>query len=229
MVPHAGLMYSGGCAGAVFERVAIPPVAVIVAPNHHGRGDAPAALWSDGSFETPLGPCAVDAPTARAIEAACDLAWHDPAAHALEHAVEVELPFLRVLAPETRIVPIVLSFDDWGRCALLARAIAKVAADSPEAPLLIASSDMTHYEPAAVALTRDRKAFAAIEALDGQGLLATCRCEDVTMCGRAAAAVVLEAARRLGATRAAVVDHRHSGEVSGDDALVVSYAGVIVT
>ncbi len=228
IVPHAALMYSGACAGAAFGRVAIPPVVVIVAPNHHGRGQSPAALWSAGEFETPLGPCRIDSTVAHAIGDACSLVWHDPAAHAQEHAIEVELPFLRVLAPATRIVPILLSFDRWDWCAQLARAIADVASASADPPLLIASSDMTHYERADVAMARDAQAFPAIEALDGQGLLAICEREKVTMCGRAAVAVVLEAARRLGATRATVVDHRHSGQVTGDDALVVSYASALV-
>ncbi len=230
VVPHAGLVYSGRCAGAVFSRVQIPEVVVIVAPNHTGLLGAPggASLWDRGAFETPLGRVPIARAFAERLIARCDLVARDPAAHAREHAIEVELPFLRLLSPTVHIVPLVLAWDDWPRCLTLGAAVADVTSAWSGKVLLLASSDMTHHEPAAAAARKDRLALAAVERLDGEGLLALCRSEHITMCGRAPAAVVVEAARRLGAVSGEVVDYRHSGWVTGDDTGVVAYAGVVI-
>jgi len=230
IAPHAGLVYSGQCAAHVFARVSIPPVVVILAPNHTGMGSAPggASVWAQGAFETPLGRVAVAEEFARELEARCPLVAHDPQAHRDEHAVEIELPFLATLAPESAIVPIVISFDDWQRAKTLADALAGLIAEWPEDVLLVASSDMTHFEPADRAAQKDRIALAAVERLDAEELLNACRREQITMCGRAPAAAVVEAARQLGATRAEVVDYRHSGWVTGDNSSVVAYAGVTI-
>jgi AmmeMemoRadiSam system protein B len=166
---------------------------------------------------------------AEALAARCALVQHDPAAHVREHAVEVELPFLAVLAPDSAIVPIVLAWDDWAHCKELADALAAVAREWPDDVLIVASSDMTHYEPAARAQQKDRIALEAIERLDGAALLEACDRHNITMCGRGPAAAAIEAARQLGAVRAELVDYRHSGMVTGDDSSVVAYAGVVVT
>ncbi len=231
MVPHAGLMYSGQCAAHVFRRVMLPRVVVILAPNHTGLVGTPggASLWARGSFETPLGEVLIAEGFARQLESRCRLVSHDPEAHRMEHAVEVELPFIATLAPGAEIVPIVLAWEDWTSCRELATDLAGLIEEWPDDVLLVASSDMTHFESAERAAEKDGKALAAIERLDAEALLEACRREHITMCGRAPAAVVLEAARQLGATRAEVVDYRHSGLVTGDDSSVVAYAGVVVT
>jgi AmmeMemoRadiSam system protein B len=230
IVPHAGLVYSGRCAGAVFRGLALPPVVVILAPNHTGFGRTPggAGLWARGAFLTPLGRTPVAAAFAEALARQCPLAAHDPDAHRNEHAIEVELPFLQILSRDTAIVPIVLAWDDWPSSRTLATALADVIQGWGEDVLVLASSDMTHYEPAAAARRKDRLALDAVEQLHGEALLDVCRRERITMCGRAPAAVALEAARRLGATAAEVVDYRHSGMVTGDDSRVVAYAGVVI-
>lgn len=230
VVPHAGLVYSGRCAAQVFGRLELPPTIVILAPNHTGLAWAAggASLWDRGAFETPFGPIGVGEEFAAALEARCALVSHDPAAHRQEHAVEVELPFLAILSPDSAIVPIVLAWDDWERCRTLAEALADTVTDWPDDVLLVASSDMTHHESAARAASKDRHALEAMERLDGEGLLRACRQERISMCGRAPAAVVIEAARRLGAERGELVDYRHSGWVTGDDSSVVAYAGVVV-
>ena len=230
IVPHAGLVYSGECAAQVFGRIEIPAIVVILAPNHTGRWEHSdgAAAWDKGRWETPLGDLEVAGDFLSRVEAECGLVRHDPAAHLSEHAVEVELPFLKLLAPDVQIAPIVLAWDDWDRCRSLATALATVVSRSADAVLLLASSDMTHFESSKVARQRDRSALDAVEALDGEQLLATCQKENVTMCGRAPAATVVEAARQLGATRADLVDYRHSGLVTGDDSNVVAYAGVVI-
>jgi AmmeMemoRadiSam system protein B len=230
IVPHAGLIYSGRCAAEVWGRLVIPEIVVIIAPNHTGLAEnrGGAGAWDRGAFETPLGSVPVAHDFLEAVERECDLLRHDRAAHLKEHAVEVELPFLRVLAPDTHIAPIVLAWDGWDACEALAAALATTVSGWAEDVLLVASSDMTHYESADRAERKDRQALAAVEQLDGRELLAVCRREGVSMCGRAPAAVVVEAARRLGAERAEVVDYRHSGWVTGDDSEVVAYAGVVI-
>ena len=229
IVPHAGLVYSGTCAAHVFSRISIPEVVVIIAPNHHGLGSNPggAGAWDSGSWQTPLGVFEVAEDLLARLETECNLVAHDPEAHRYEHAIEVELPFLSVLAPAARIAPIVLNWVDWDRCRELADALARVVTDSAEQVLILASSDMTHYEPAEVAERKDRKALAAVEQLDGERLLETCQREHVSMCGRAPAATVVEAVRQLGATRAEVVDYRNSGWVRPGKE-VVAYAGVVM-
>lgn len=230
IVPHAGLAYSGACAARVFARLALPGLVVVIAPNHTGRLTAPggASAWMRGAFETPLGRVAVDHGFLASLAEHCPMVSHDPAAHRAEHAIEVELPFLQLRSRDTALAPLVLAFDDWKRCEGLAIGLAETAAEWTAPLLLLASSDMTHYEPAAKAERKDRAVLEEVKRLDGKGMLETCRRLGVTMCGRAPAAVVLEAARRLGAQRAEVVDYRHSGWVTGDDDSVVGYAGVVI-
>ena len=231
IVPHAGYQYSGPTAAAVFARTALPALVVILAPNHTGVSRAPggASLWEDGAFRTPLGDVPVDAPGAAAVRAASTLVAVDHEAHRGEHAIEVVLPFLQVLRPDVRIVPLVLAWDQWDRARELGEALARVVTEAKAPVLLLASSDLNHYERAAVSEQKDARALEAVAALDGAELLARCRRERISMCGRAPAAVVLAAARALGATKAEVVDYRHSGWVSGDDSQVVGYGGVVIS
>lgn len=229
MVPHAGLVYSGACAGQVFGRIAWPEVAVILAPNHTGLGAfGRADMWDKGSFATPLGEVPVAEDLAEELAAVTPLVASDWSAHRREHAIEVELPFLQVLAPTIRILPLVVSWDDWASSAELGHALARLAHAHPGRILFVASSDMTHYEPADQAARQDQLALERIEHLDGGGLLGVCHRNAISMCGRAPAAAVIEAVRRLGACRGTVVDYRHSGLVTGNDGDVVSYAGVIM-
>ena len=232
IVPHAGYIYSGPTAARVFARVAIPGIVLILAPNHTGICEARTgiSLWESGAFHTPLGDVAVDAAAAQALTEISQGAIEvDREAHRAEHAVEVELPFLQFLAPDSRILPLILAWDSAERANALAAVLVRFVQAAGEPVLLLASSDLNHYEPAAVSEQKDARALAAIEALDGAALLARCKSEHISMCGRGPAAVVLAAARGLGATRAEIVDYRHSGLVSGDNARVVGYAGVVIS
>ncbi len=230
VVPHAGYEYSGLTAAHVFARLEIPPVVVILAPNHTGVCRAPggASLWETGAFRTPLGDVPVDDGFARALLDASPLVGRDRAAHDQEHAVEVELPFLQIRRADVRIVPLVLAWDAWEGCRELGEALAGLARRSSDGVLLLASSDLNHYEPAATSARKDRRALEAVAALDGAELLARCRAERISMCGRAPAATVLAAARLLGVARAEVVHYSHSGLVTGDDDAVVGYGGVLI-
>jgi AmmeMemoRadiSam system protein B len=226
VVPHAGYMYSGGIAGAVFARVAVPPAVIVLGPNHTGLG-RPAALWpSGGGWRTPLGTVPVAAALTEAL-AAGGAVTLDRAAHLHEHSLEVQLPFLVVARPDVQIAALCLGPLDLEACERVGQAVAAAARGS--GALVVASSDMSHYIPAAQAQVKDRHAIDRILALDPEGLHHTVRHEGITMCGVIPATVMLFAARALGAKRAELVRYGHSGEVTGDDDQVVGYAGLIVS
>ncbi len=229
--PHAGYIYSGPTAAAVFAQIAIPGLVVILAPNHTGISEAEGgvSLWEAGAFRTPLGDVPVDAEMAAALlEVSGGVVGVDHDAHRAEHAVEVELPFLQMLRADVRIVPLVIAWDAWDSARALGEMLARLVTAAGEPVLLLASSDLNHYEPSRVSEKKDARALDAVQALDGEELLARCKRERISMCGRGPAAVVLAAAKALGGTRAEVVDYRHSGWVSGDNARVVGYAGVVI-
>jgi AmmeMemoRadiSam system protein B len=231
IAPHAGFIYSGPTAAAAFVRVTVPGLVIILAPNHTGISEAKSgvSLWEEGAFRTPLGDVPVDAEAAQALrEISNGFVAVDHDAHRAEHAVEVELPFFQMLRADVRIVPLVIAWDAWDAARLLGEMLARLATAAGEPVLLLASSDLNHYEPATVTEQKDAQALEAVRALDGAELLARCKREQISMCGRGPAATVLAAALALGARRAEVVDYRHSGWVSGDNARVVGYAGVLI-
>ena len=228
IVPHAGFVYSGPVAGAVYSRLRIPATAVILCPNHTGRG-APLSLDPSESWRTPLGDVAVDRPMAERLLASVPSLSEDAEAHRREHSLEVQLPFLQVLRPETRVVPICLGEPDLEICRELGTALAALCAeDADGAPLLLASSDMNHYESRAIGRRKDERALEQIERLDAEGLFATVLAESISMCGFLPATALLFAARAAGASGARVVARRDSGDETGDSSSVVGYAGVIV-
>jgi hypothetical protein len=230
MVPHAGIMYSGHVAGAVFARLALPQRMIILCPNHFGVGQR-LAILSDGAWHTPLGDVPVDAELAEQLKRACPLLREDAEAHAGEHSLEVQLPFLQRRTQGFCFVPVALGTDRFDAFAELGRAIAAVvkASATPEEPILIvASSDMNHYESDAATRVKDRKAIDRILALDARGLYDTVRHERISMCGYGPTTTMLTAALALGATRAELARYATSGDVSGDYERVVGYAGIIV-
>jgi AmmeMemoRadiSam system protein B len=224
LAPHAGYVYSGGVAGAVFGATAIPVRVVVLAPNHTGRG-AMAALWPRGAFALPGGAVAVDEELGARLLGRVGIV-EDRRAHQLEHALEVELPFLRALRASVRVTPLVLGPLDAEECVavgeLLARAI------GAEDILVVASSDMNHYLADDVTRVRDRAALAPLLALDPERLHRVVRDEDHSMCGVVPATVMLACARARGARSARLVAYATSGDAFGDRERVVGYAGVVV-
>jgi AmmeMemoRadiSam system protein B len=228
IVPHAGYVYSGPVAGAVYRRLAIPKTVVILCPNHTGRGAALALDPSD-SWRIPGGDVPVDRPLAWRLQERLPELSVDAEAHRREHSLEVQLPFLRQLRPSVAIVPICIGAPDLELCRALGEAIAAVREEeADEPPLLLASSDMNHYEPRAIGRGKDDRALARVEALDAEGLFATVHAESISMCGYLPATALLFAARAAGAGKAFVVARRDSGDETGDATSVVGYAGVIV-
>ena len=225
--PHAGYVYSGAVAGEVFSSIEIPGTAIIFCPNHTGFGEE-AAILSRGGWRMPWGETPVDAVLATRLKAACPLLREDPTAHAREHSLEVQLPFLHRFRPDFRFVPIALGRLSLDDCRAVGEAVAEVVAAESERPLLVASSDMSHYEPDEVTRKKDRKAIDRMLALDPEGLYRTVRTERITMCGVIPAAILLYAAIRLGARKAVLIKYATSGDVSRDYDQVVGYAGLAI-
>lgn len=225
VVPHAGYVYSGVVAGEVFSRVRIPTRHLIFCPNHTGRGSE-AAVMGEGAWRMPWGDVPIDEALASRLLAASPLLREDSSAHRDEHALEVQLPFLRRFRPDFRFVPIALGHLSLEDCSSLGEAAAGVLREEADPVLLIASSDMSHYLPDAAARLKDRKAIDAMLALDPEALYRIVRAERISMCGVVPATVVLFASRALGATSARLVRYATSGDVSGDREQVVGYAGL---
>ena len=227
VVPHAGYMYSGHVAGAVYRRLDLPRRMVILCPNHTGMGE-PLAIMSEGAWHTPLGDAPIDAAMANELKSRMSLLTEDQEAHRYEHALEVQLPFLQVLAPGFQFVPITVGTSNFEALSALGVVIGAVAAEAAEAVLVIASSDMNHYESDDITRIKDRRAIDQILALDPRGLYETVHEGNISMCGYGPAVVMLTAARKLGAENAKLIRYATSGDVSGDRDMVVGYAGIAV-
>lgn len=228
IVPHAGYMYSGRVAGAVFARIEPPQRCVILCPNHTGTG-TPLSIMSEGAWETPLGQVAIDSQLAGDLKSRVPLLREDSEAHRSEHAIEVELPFLQVLNPRSTFVPIAIGTGQFEALERLGQAIGEVLREQTEPVLMIASSDMNHYENDTVTRVKDHKAIERILALDPVGLYDTVLREDISMCGFGPAVAMLTAAKALGANSTELVKYATSGDVSGDRETVVGYAGIVVS
>jgi AmmeMemoRadiSam system protein B len=227
LVPHAGYRYSGHVAGAVYARLKLPRRFLLLGPRHFPRGK-PQAILSEGAWGTPLGRAEVDSELARDLKSAYPQLCEDGVAHETEHAIEVQLPFLQSLAGDFRFVPIALGPTDYVQLESLGHAIANVVRRQQDPVLIVASSDMNHYESDEITRRKDGLAIGRVLALDAAGLFEVVRREEVSMCGFGPAVSMLTAARLLGAARATLVRYATSGDINGDRNEVVGYAGVIV-
>lgn len=227
IVPHAGYMYSGHVAGAVYRRIELPQRVVILCPNHTGMGE-PLAIMSEGAWHTPLGDVPIDDELAAELKSRMPLLSEDEDAHRSEHALEVQLPFLQVLAPGFRFVPIAVGTGQFEVLSALGVALGDVLAQQDKRILVIASSDMNHYESDSVTRVKDRRAIDRLLALDPRGLFDVIRDGHISMCGYGPAVAMLTATRKLGATKAELVRYATSGDISGDKNMVVGYAGIAV-
>jgi len=227
VVPHAGYMYSGHVAGAVYGAIEIPQRCILLGPRHFPQGQ-PMSILTEGAFATPLGDAQIDTALAAEVARACPLLREDSIAHAREHSLEVQIPFLQRRRPDFRFVPIVLATDRYGAIEELGHAVAQVVNGQSEPVPVIASTDMNHYENDAVTRVKDERAIAKILALDPRGLYDTVRIEGITMCGYAATVSMLIAMRELGAKEATLVRYATSADAGGDRDRVVGYAGVTI-
>ena len=234
MVPHAGYVFSGPIAGVTLGRISLPDHVILLGPNHTGSG-APISLWSGGPWKTPLGDMPVDKPLAQAL---ADSGWFTPdtGAHMQEHSLEVLIPFLQVMNPKARIVPVSVSavpalhLRTAGEA--LAEAVLEVAAKK-EKVLIVVSSDMSHYLPHDKAVAMDGMALEALSSLDPEVYFETIRHNNISMCGVFPMTLALHALQTLGVDSARNIAYATSGqtgkEFGADMDKVVGYAGVLFT
>lgn len=224
--PHAGYVYSGPVAGAVFSSTVLPEVFVILGPAHR-EIDSLFAIQAEGSWQTPLGESRIEPDLARRILAGCPLVEEDAQAHLWEHSLEVQLPFIQYFRETAAIVPICVSpeagYDDL---ETIGRALAGAVREFGKETLIVASTDMSHYVSRKTAERMDRMAIDRVLALDPRGLFETVVSERISMCGFQPTAAALVAAVGLGAERAELVRYATSGDASGDYSQVVGYAGI---
>ncbi len=225
--PHAGYIYSGPVAGATISRVKFKDTFVILGPNHTGRG-APFSIMSEGVWRMPLGEVKIDSELGKQILKGSKYLEEDTAAHQYEHSIEVQLPFLQYFRPDIQIVPIVLSHGTGDIYKEIGQKIAQAVKELKKEVVIMASSDMTHYEPHETAKRKDNQAIEAILDLNEDELLRRVMDLNITMCGYAPTVSMLSAAKELGAKEAELVRYQTSGDVTGDYHSVVGYAGIIV-
>jgi hypothetical protein len=225
--PHAGYMFSGAVAANAYYKLAQdgkPDVAVILGPNHTGYGSG-LALMNEGVWRTPLGDVEVDGSTANQIVKEARLVDVNDLAHRFEHSIEVQLPFLQYLyGSEFKFVPICFQLQDLSSAVEVGKALVEVLASKNA--VIIASSDMTHYEPQENAEAKDLAALKAVEAMDEKLFYSTIETRHVTACGYGPIAAVMVAAKGLGAKEAKLLCYKSSGDVTGDYSSVVGYAAV---
>jgi len=226
LLPHAGYVYSGHVAGAVLARIALPRKIIILGVRHYPRGE-PVAILSSGAWRTPLGDARIDDELAEALKKACPLLREDSIAHSTEHSLEVQLPFLQVLAAKFTFVPVALGTVQFDSLVEVGEAIGRALQNSKEEVLLLTTSDLNHYEEDATTRVKDGKAIDQLLALNPRGLYDTCRNENISMCGLGPAVAMLTALNALGAKKPELVKYATSADVSGDRSAVVGYAGMI--
>lgn len=225
--PHAGLIYSGAVAGAVFSKISFPRTFILIGPNHTGLG-SPVSIMSSGTWQIPTGELKINNDLAKTIVEHSDIIEEDTLAHAMEHSLEVQLPFILYYSSDVGIVPIAMMSGSLETCRMVGETLAYAVKAAGYPVTIVASSDMSHYVPDSTARAKDRKAIERILDLDPEGLYNTVRKEGITMCGFIPVTAMLFAAELLGAKKAELVKYMTSGEVSGDYDAVVGYAGIII-
>ena len=225
--PHAGYIYSGPVMGSVFSRIEVPDTVVILAPNHTGGG-TPYSIWPDGSWRTPIGDSHIDEELVNEMLDSCELIEKDKAAHINEHSAEVILPFLQYKNPQVKIVVIVIRSRNFEDLKIIGKSIGYVLNKTKPGALVVASSDMTHYESQKSAKAKDQNAIKEIVALREKGLHEVVRNLGISMCGVSPVISMMVCSKERNATKAELISYSTSGDVTGDHDNVVGYAGVIV-
>ena len=226
--PHAGYIFSGAVAGATLSRIQIKDTFVILGPNHTGMGQ-PFSILTEGYWRTPLGDVEIDTKLGQKILGKSNHLEEDYIAHINEHSIEVQIPFLQYFKRDVKIVPIVLAHSKIDIYKEIGKSIAEVIQESDSGVVIIASSDMTHYESLKSARQKDTKAINAILDLNEDELMKNVRDLNITMCGYAPGIALITAAKELGAQRTELIKYQTSGDMTNDYSRVVGYAGIIIT
>ena len=228
--PHAGYMYSGPVAASGYDTLATdgtPDLFIILGPNHSGLGSG-VSIMAEGRWQTPLGESVIDSDIANLIRQHSSIVDVDDDAHAFEHSIEVQLPFLQyVYRREIRFVPICMMMQDLRTSVEVGEAIAK-AIEGRDA-VIIASSDMTHYEPQKSAEKKDSAVIESILKLDEKELQDVVESRNISMCGYGPVSSAIRCAKILGATKANLLNYKTSGDITGDYDAVVGYASVAIS
>ena len=229
VAPHAGLMYSGPVAAHAYRAAQDRRVSavVVVGPSHFVPFEG-ISIWTDGAWETPFGAVTVDRSLAEAIQSESDEIVELPSAHGREHSIEMQLPFVAHVMPGVPIVPMVMGYQTRATAFALGKALAAAVLSRGVDVLLVASSDLSHYEDSITAARLDAVVLERVESLDAEGLMRALDAEPRHACGGGAMVAVIEAARRLGASRARVLRYADSGDVSGDTSSVVGYMAAAI-
>ena len=227
VVPHAGLRYSGPVAAFAYHAIedARYSSIVLVGPSHFVGFDG-VSIWPRGAWQTPFGPVQVDEELARAITSASSEVVENREAHGREHSLEMQLPFIAHLLPGVPIVPMAMGYQSRETAFGLGDALARAVRHS--SPLLVASSDLSHFEDARVAEKMDKVVLDRVAELDPEGLMDVLEREHRHACGGGPVVSVLHAARQLGARHARVLKYGDSGDVSGDKSSVVGYMAAAI-
>lgn len=228
--PHAGYMFSGPVAAHAYYALALdgkPDVIVIFGPNHTGYGSA-LAVMDEGVWRTPLGNVEIESNIAKQFVNESRIIDVDDSAHRLEHSIEVQLPFLQYLyGSKFKFVPVCFQMQDLVSAKEVGQAVAKVLAGKNS--LIIASSDMTHYEPQEKASKKDKMVLEAVESMDESKVYSVIEAQQVSACGYGPIIALITAAKILGATKAKLLCYKTSGDIIGDYSSVVGYAAVCFT
>jgi len=215
-------------AGETIGRVEVPENVIILGPNHTGYG-APLALMAQGSWSMPMGDVPINKDLAAEIAKRSPEIAIDDIAHRFEHSLEVQVPFLQYRQKNLTIAPIVVSHVSYETCIAVGQGLANAIKSYGKPVLIVASTDMTHYESRQAASAKDSLALERIKALDPEGLYNTVAGNRISMCGIMPTTVALTAALALGAKKAELVRYTDSGETSGDTSHVVGYAGLVIS
>ena len=225
--PHAGYMYSGPVAAHSYYKLAKdgkPDVIVIFSPNHTGRGNA-LAVMNEGVWRTPMGDVEIDAKTANQILSESRIIDVDDRAHAYEHSIELQLPFLQYLyGSALKFVPISFLMQDLESSREVGQTTAKAL--SGKNALVIASTDMTHYEPQERAEKKDKMAVDAAVRMDGEQYYSIVESHAISTCGYGPTVAAIFAAKALGAKKGQLLCYKTSGDITGDFSAVVGYASI---
>ncbi|MFH1125589.1 MAG: AmmeMemoRadiSam system protein B [Candidatus Altiarchaeota archaeon] len=233
VVPHAGYVYLGKVAGAVYSGIKMPDTFVILGPNHTGYG-ADFSIATSGIWRMPFGEVRIDSNLAEDILKHSKVLEINELAHSKEHSIEVQLPFMQYFSESFQIVPIAVRHypprDQFLKaCEDVGNAIAEAVKNTKEKVVVAASTDLTHYESQKTAEEKDKIALNAILALDAKKLFQEVMNRDISMCGYGPVAVTITACRKLGCTKTKLVEYMTSGDVTGDKAQVVGYGGVTIS
>lgn len=227
--PHAGYVYSGPVAAHSYHSLAgdgKPELIILIGPNHTGYGSG-VSLMDTGVWKTPLGDVEIDDEAAKRVLDRSSIIDVDPSAHEREHSLEVQIPYLQYTLGEFRFVPILMMMQDLKTSREVGEAVARAAEGRNS--VIVASTDLTHYEPQSAARRKDYEVIEAIQSLDDERMMSIVYAKDVSMCGRGPVAATIYTAKMLGASNTQLLKYATSGDVTGDFSQVVGYASLKMT